>query len=294
MSGEVLKLLLRSEGRRRLLMEIAREKVITTSELVRRTGLRRQTVNEYVKEFEEAGLVAVKKTQKPWIVIASEDLEYLLLSLPVATAKRVELVYPCGWKGFPECLFKHGRLEVAFIWGARGLSVAKAHDAVGVPELVTSLVFKALDSGVPREGISVVSALDVEAAARREVLEKDLIVIGSGLVNLLTAKIIELLRPPIRFEPPMSRELLSDLTETLYSASDEVRRNAALLALLPNPWARDRVAVIVAGVFKHGTRAAIKALEKHVRTGFIEDHAAGVPLRVVKATPEGDFEGFFE
>ncbi len=294
MTGDILKVLLRSEGRRRLLMEIAKERVITTSELVRRTGLRRQTVNEYVKEFEEAGLIAVKKTQKPWVVIAGEDLEYLLLELPVATAKKVELKYPCGWRDFPRCLVAGGKLSISFIWGARGLTVAKAHDAIGVPELVSSLIFYALDNGVKRENVDIVSALDYEAVMTREIMERDLFLIGSGLVNLLTARLIELLKPPIRFEPPVGRELLSELTGTLYSAGDQVRRNAALLALLPNPWAPDRVVVVAAGIFKHGTRAALKALTKHVNSAFIENHQADVPLRVVKASPEGEFEGFFE
>ena len=294
MTGDILKVLLRSEGRRRLLMEIARERVITTSELVRRTGLRRQTVNEYVKEFEEAGLVAIKKGQKPWIVIASEDLEYFLLGLPVATAKIHRLEYPCSWKDFPDCMLKRGELSVAFIWGARGLTVAKAHDAVGVPELLTSIIFRALDHGVSRDKVSVVSALDYEAVASVDVLERDIFLIGSGLVNLLTARLLELLRPPIRFEPPVGRELLSELTGTLYSAGDEVKRNAALLALLPNPWAPGRIAIVAAGIFRHGTRAALKALERHVRNRFIEDHAKGVPLRVIRATPEGEFDGFFE
>ncbi len=285
---------MRSEGRRRLLMEIAREKVITTSELVRRTGLRRQTVNEYIKEFEEAGLVAVKKRQKPWIVIASEDLEYLLMELPVATAKTLKLEYPCSWQEFPDHLFTNGELRISFIWGARGLTVAKAHDAIGMPELITSLLFRALDAGVKREKVSVVSALDIEAAACPDILERDIFLIGSGLVNLLTARLLEMLKPPIRFEPPVGREILSELTDTLYSAGDEVRRNAALLALLPNPWSPGRIVVLAAGIFRHGTRAAIKALEKHIREGFIKDHAAGVPIRVVRATSEGEFDGFFE
>lgn len=294
MTGEMLKILLRSEGRRRLLTEIAKEKVITSSELVRRTGLRRQTVNEYIKEFEEAGLIAVKKTQRPWIIIASDELEYLISTLPVASTKKVKLEYPCGWPDFPRCLFRDRRLELTFIWGARGLTAAKAHDAVGVPEFVKEMVLLSLHNGVSEHDLQIRSSLDVEAALDEKLLRTNLVLIGAGIVNLLTAKVIEVLNPPIRFEPPMGREIVSELTDTIYTAGDEVKRNAALIALLPNPWAEDKIILLMGGIFKHGTRAAIKAINRHLKTPFIENHEAGVPLRVLKATPEGDFDRFFE
>ncbi len=295
MSGDILKTLLRSEGRRRLITEIAKERIISTSELVKRTGLRRQSVIEYIKEFEKVGLIAVKKDQKPWIVISSDELEYLLLQLPIAPKHGYIKEYPCNWSEFPECLFKNRKLNLIFVWGARSLTIAKAHDAVGIPELVTKLVLKALRAGLTDKDIRIISLTDIEAAEDPTILKSNMFVIGSGVANLLTAKIFEMLRPPIRFEPPMGREIVSDITGTIYSAGDEVFRNAGIVGLLPNPWNKGKVIILAAGIFRHGTRGAIKAILYHLTSKVIRNHTlANIPIRVIRASLKGDFEGFLE
>ena len=295
MSADILKILLRSEGRRRLLTEIAKERVITTSELVKRTGLRRQSVVEYIKEFERAGLVAVKKNQKPWVIVSSEDLEYMLFQLPTSPRHKLIEEYPCDWLSFPGCLFKEGKLDLVFVWGARSLTIAKAHDAVGIPEIVARLVFMALKEGFNEREIRIMSYTDIEAAENISVLRNNLFVIGSGVANLLTAKVFELLRPPIRFEPPMGREIISDLTNTVYSAGDEISRSAGIVALLPNPWNKDKVVILAAGIFRYGTRGAIKAIYHHLTSKIIKNHVIdNVPIRVIRASLNGEFEGFLE
>ncbi len=295
MSSEIIKFLLRSEGRRRLLREIAREKVITTSELAARTGLTRQAVTRYVKEFEDAGLITIKKGQKPWIIIAGEDLEYYLYGLPTLEEQRKVLRYPCSWSGFPECIIRN-ELSLTIIWGSQSITFAKAHDAVGIPELVVSLIRYARDRGIRWENIDIRSAIDSVAVSDPSLLNSHLLLLGSGVVNMLTAKIMEIFTPPIRFEPPLGREILSDITGTFYSAGHPVHRNAGLLALLPNPWSKERVAIVAAGIFRQGTTAAVKALIQHLRRiHLIENHpSAGIPIRVVRADERGEFIGFLE
>ncbi|RLE63814.1 MAG: hypothetical protein DRJ38_06640 [Thermoprotei archaeon] len=290
---ELLRRLFRSEGRREILRIIAREGILTTSEIVRRTGLRRQTVVEYLKEFEDLGLIKVKKDQKPWIVLASEELKLLPLEGKIEERK-IEFKY--SWSDFPTCLYRDGRLDLVFVWGSGRVEKAEALDAVGIPEVVVKIFSHALSSNIPRENISIVSSTDVEVLENKKLLSLNLFVIGSGIVNLLTAKIMEELQPPIRFEPPMGRDIYSTITEKFYSAGDEPDKYAGILALLPNPWNPGRVVILVGGIFKQGTMAALKALIRHLdEPPFLQPHPiAGIPIRVVRADEHGDLEGFFE
>ncbi len=290
---ELLRRLFRSEGRREVLRTIARENIVTTSEIVRRTGLRRQTVVEYLKEFENLGLIKVKKDQKPWIVLASEELKLLPIEKRVEE-KRIKFRY--SWSDFPACLCRGNRLDLVFVWGSGRVEKAEALDAVGIPEVTVKIFSHALSYEVPRENVNIVSGTDIEVLENKKLLSFNLFVIGSGIVNLLTAKIMEELQPPIRFEPPLGRDIYSAITEKFYSAGEEPDKYAGILALLPNPWNPERVAVLVGGIFKQGTMAALKALIKHLdEPVFLKPHPiAGIPIRVVRSNEHGDFAGFFE
>ena len=290
---ELLRRLFRSEGRREILRIIAREGVVTTSEIVRRTGLRRQTVVDYLKEFEDLGLIKVKKDQKPWIVLASEELKLLPLEKRLEE-KKIKFKY--FWSDFPACLYKNKRLDLVFVWGSGRVEKAEALDAVGIPEVTVKIFSHALSSNIPRENINIISGTDVEVLENKKLLSLNLFVIGSGIVNLLTAKIMEELQPPIRFEPPMGRDIYSAITDKFYSAGEEPDKYAGILALLPNPWNADHVIILVGGIFKQGTMAALKALIKHLdKSLLLQPHpVAGIPIRIVRANEHGDLEGFFE
>jgi len=290
---ELLRRIFRSEGRRNLLRTIAREKIITTSELVRRTGLKRQTVVDYLKEFEDLKIVRIRKNQKPWIVIASKELR--LLPFEAKPEEKV-IKYKFSWKDFPNLLFREKKLELVFVWGSGRIEKAEAYDAIGIPEVVAKILSKAFSKGVPRQNVKIISNTDVEVATNKKLLGSNLFVIGSGIVNLLTAKIMEETRPPIRFEPPMGREIYSAITEKFYSAGEDPDKYAGILALLPNPWNLSNVIILAGGIFRQGTMAALKALMRHLdEPVFLQPHPiAGIPIRIVRADEDGNFAGFFE
>ncbi|RLE60710.1 MAG: hypothetical protein DRJ35_02530 [Thermoprotei archaeon] len=291
---ETSEILLRSENRRNILREIVKEKVISTSELAARTGLTRQAILKFLKELEEAGLVNIKKNQKPWIVVSTPLAEEVLFEIPMP--RRVPKKYPCRWLEFPQCLVRDDKLKLTIIWGSRGYTVAKIHDAIGVPELVLSLTKWFLSNGGDIKNIEIVSAIDNVLLRKPEILEENILLIGSGVVNIVSGKLMEALFPPIRFEPPSGREIYSTYTNTFYSASHPVYSKAGLIGLFPNPWNPEKVAVVVAGIFKTGTVAGIRLLRKHVENTIrITDHPQGnIPVRILRSTSEGEDDGFFE
>ncbi len=291
---EIAEILVRSESRKNVLREIVKERVISTTELATRTGLTRQAVLKFLKELEDAGVINIKKNQKPWIVIATPLAEEILIEIPVPA--KVPRKFLCSWDKFPKCLINDDTLSLTVVWGSRGYTVAKIHDAIGVPELVLSLSKWFIERGGSIDKVNIVSAIDNVLLKNPKILEDNLLLVGSGIVNIVTGKIMEIFLPPIRFEPPGGREIYSSVTDTFYSASHPVYSRAGLLGLFSNPWNPERIAIIVAGIFKIGTVAGLRLLNMHVAGKVhIENHpGAGIPIRVVKSTSEGEFDGFFE
>lgn len=291
---ENAEMLLRSEKRRKILREIVNEKVISTSELAARAGLTRQAILKFIKELEETGLVKIKKNQKPWIIISTPLAEELFAEIPVPHEFPKE--YPCRWQEFPRCLVKDNKLKLTIIWGSRGYTVAKIHDAIGVPELVLSLTRWFLTNGGDIKDVRVVSATDNILWRKPELLEENILIIGSGIVNMVCGKLMEAFSPPIRFEPPFGREIYSTYTNTFYSASHPVYSKAGLIGLFPNPWGPRKTAIVVAGIFRTGTVAGIGLLRMHIDgdTKIMDHPQGGIPVRIIKSTDEGEYDGFFE
>jgi len=299
---ELIKLL-RSHGRRTLLRNIIELGITTASELVRRTGLRRQTVYEYLSEFEKAGLVEVRRDQRPWIVIFPEDLKENRVIRSLILEREVEkrkVKYTCTWEYFPECLIRNNQFKIVFVWGTGTLIKAKAHDALGIPEVVKELIFYAYNKGIDENRITVQSSTD-EDIIDTKLLQENLFIIGSGIVNIITTEIMKIYDLPIRFEPPMGREIYSAITQRVYSAGDPLTNNAAIIALLPNPWNPNTTITLAAGIFRFGTMAAVDAIYKHILTqrkkanNKITPHPlAKIPIRIVKASPKGKITGYYE
>ncbi|RLE64766.1 MAG: hypothetical protein DRN53_00585 [Thermoprotei archaeon] len=303
--------LLRSPGRRATLTEIVKERVITTSELVKRTKLKRQTIIQYLREFEEVGLIELRKEQKPWIAVISNDIIEHPMIMSILSTERVptirkKLVFTHSWDDFPECLIEKRKImSISFIWGSKELVEANIRDALLVPEIVRELLLFSLEKGLKPDNLIVRSLLDIQALRERNVLLDNLLVIGSGLVNKLTVELQRIYDLPIGFKPIGGRDLYSSITKTAYLSGDEIGKDSGVLALLPNPWQKGKVVILVAGVHASGTQAGLMAILSHLRAkrGFktspITDHPiANIPIRVVRAKRStrswdyGRIEGF--
>lgn len=291
-----IKWLLRSPGRKNTLIEIMKEGIITTSELVKRTRLKRQTVLQYLQEFEEVGLIELRREQKPWIAIVNREiighpiiLQILTYERPLLTRRKLE--FPYTWNEFPECLIEKGRImSISFIWGSKEIAEANIRDALLIPEIVRELFLFSIDRGLKPDNFKVKSLLDVQALRDYRALTDNLMIIGSGLVNKLTVELQRIYDLPIGFKPIGGRDLYSSITKTAYLSGDEVGKDSGVIALLPNPWQEGKVVVLVAGVHASGTQAGLMAILSHIKakrgieTELISNHpTAGIPIRVVRA-----------
>ncbi len=290
-----LKLILRTPGKRKILLEILRNKVVSSSELVLKTGLTRQTVNRYLKELESAGIVKIRRDTKPWMIILNEEaiksLEVSrLLPLEGLPIIKQKLEFKYSWRDFPSCLIQSKTLKLNVVWGSKEISEASTCDAIFVPEIIRELIAYAVEKGLNIDSIKINSYLDIWALEDIKILEENMLVIGSGIVNKLTVEIQKIYDLPICFKPLGGRDLYSSITDTLYESGTEVGMNAGLIGLLPNPWNNSKVIILVAGVHAPGTQAGLLAILDHIRamrknqTPIIDNHPkANIPLRVIKA-----------
>ena len=121
----------------------------------------------------------------------------------------------------------------------------------------------------------------------------NLILIGSGAVNSLTKEIFNFYGEylPVRFSSPNSdNQIISDIvSRKTFSKRYENEANVGLLALLPSPYNKEKLALIAAGLNVTGTQAALLALCNSWRSPItnslrrFENSSIEVPIRLVEA-----------
>jgi len=121
----------------------------------------------------------------------------------------------------------------------------------------------------------------------------NLLLIGSGNVNPMTALVLKTYEGqlPINFDESISKaEIYSNITDTHYRRETSEGRVAGLLLMVPNPWNKQKVAIVAAGTTRWGTEAAIRALSHPNLPN--NKQSPDIPAKVVKAITDiiGQYE----
>jgi len=149
----------------------------------------------------------------------------------------------------------------------------------------------------------------VDLSVSRESLEKNLILVGAGDTNLWFAVATVAYRQrfgfsiPIRYSGDDSLyftcdQIYSELSGQFYPRLEESGyMHCGYLAMVPNPWAPDKVMVLASGTRATGTQAALLALIRGTDNARADATAerwhslsannryhAGVPAKIVRAT----------
>lgn len=196
-----------------------------------------------------------------------------------------------------------GKINIAFVVGSGRCRVADhasfGTDALFIPEVIGSL--KDWD-----RNINVSSYLDIDIFGKEDITEKNLIIIGSGKVNLLTMELLtyfyRALR--VRFAHHDVGDIISecgvgdvDEPRWYYAELPNTVSNEGLLTLMRNPWADEkgnkRIIILAGGSHPIGTIAAQYALNDYIKNrekrenNRYDEH---IPAKVVKGQRVEDKE----
>jgi len=136
----------------------------------------------------------------------------------------------------------------------------------------------------------------------KEKQEHNLILIGSGVVNTITRDVFSFYSdyPPIRFESPNSDlHIVSDVdsVRVTYSRRQISDQDVGIIALLPSPFSKNKVVLIVAGLKVTGTQAALLALcdafNQPLQDSIMEKEGriVHIPIRLVRASSTSKING---
>jgi len=172
---------------------------------------------------------------------------------------------------FPDVLAEtkddDGNIRIAFVYGTGrhegGEHAAYATDALLIPEVIMLLIRWAMKKNL---NLLMSSFLDIDLWESKTMSQYNLFLLGSGKVNILTAKVLETFKKKlkVRFKYPTVGDICSDCSSRLWGHDKKSGRDAGLLTLMNNPWAatmeRKKMIVLAAGCDPIGTIAAMKLL----------------------------------
>ncbi len=113
------------------------------------------------------------------------------------------------------------------------------------------------------ENFSVKLDIDVKA---EKAWDNNLVLIGGVLTNLVTSEINHLLPAKFSTSEFPFRKIVSEMSKREYE--DE---KCGIIAKIPNPFAKDKSIIVLAGVRNIGTKASVLALTKHA-SKILEDY----------------------
>ncbi|MHA1303851.1 MAG: hypothetical protein ACTSQE_06615 [Candidatus Heimdallarchaeaceae archaeon] len=248
----------------------------------------RSSLYAILKRFSELGLI-----QKKIVSIGSQEREFyspnkellesnlyheLLLEYEdLNWPSKLSMDFQYSWFDWPDCLVEGDSVSLYFIYGSY------LGTSVDISALTKLLTYWSLEvKGIPLENIRFSSVLDYHAGPYKN---KNLIVIGSGEVNKVTADILNLYGDslPIRFQ---SKSIVSSITKETYHDV-----GSSIIGILPNPWNSNRVVILCAGMNYSGTRESLKALIDdldaivHSKPRVLANHPqySEMPIRVLVA-----------
>ena len=200
---------------------------------------------------------------------------------------------------FPEVLAEtrddDGRIDIAFVIGSGRYLIADhtsfGTDALFIPEICALLKDKVPD-------IHFSSYLDIDIYNTADLGNKNLILIGSGKVNLVTLKLQERFGEnlKVKFTFSSAGEIFSycQTPPTNYSVEEYPDWNSGILSLTKNPWAADlgkrKIVILVAGAHPIGTISAMKKILQYIEDANLRinnKHDQKVPAKIVRGIPVG-------
>lgn len=183
---------------------------------------------------------------------------------------------------YPEPFYSPAGVDAVFVFGASkpekkrfqfevGGGGGLTADIVFTFELLTQMLIQSFKVGVNLDNVKIQSYLDTNLYENQLLGSKirsnhNLICIGSGIINMLTAEIQSVYASllPVHFDTPQGcGRIISKLSGSSYSLMDyslTEGEGVGLLELVPNPYNEKRDILIIAGTNRLGTQAAAMAL----------------------------------
>jgi hypothetical protein len=245
--------------------------------------------------------VRQKHNQRPVKFVTEGAGDFILVGVP-PTEPSVERTNPyvlgeknLSFTDFPDILKdtsgNDGKINVAVVIGSGRCKVADhtsyGTDAVLVPEILNSLKDWSLKEW--KGDIVFSSYLDIDIFGTDDIAEKNLIIIGSGKVNLLTIELLTYFYRAlkVRFPHPDKGDIFSECgvyepgagepsiheprsrnPRWYYAELINCRSNEGLLSLMRNPWAdekgKKRIIILLAGSHPIGTIASMRVLNDFI------------------------------
>lgn len=246
--------------------------------------------------------VVAEGGQKPLKFVTQGAGDFILVEVPAAEdreERRSPYVLgrtPISFTNFLDLLEEargtDGKINIGVVMGSGRCKVADhtsyGTDAILVPEIIDSLKDWNKD-------ITVSSYLDIDIFGTKDIANKNLIIIGSGKVNLLTMELLAYFRRDLKVRFPFMD------TGDIYSecGSGKPRRyeaekinwgsNEGLLSLIVNPWAavqgNKRLIILAAGSHPIGTIASMRLLNDYIKyreNRADNKHDEHVPAKIVR------------
>jgi DNA-binding transcriptional ArsR family regulator len=236
------------------ILSLLAEKPLYPKAIAKQLGVNEQKVYYHIRHLEKAGIVEVAKSEN----IGGAVANFYNLTFPSFVVKFGEWKVASKIKeleekprSFLEPFIEDGNLNAVIIVGSpdpHGPEKARSRD--GYYGIDLSLFMGTFLNYVPDLNVK----LDTEA--RREDLEKNLILIGGPVVNSITERINDHL--PIRFIKEENWKVKSFISGKEY-LSDEI----GVVIKTKNPFNPKKHILLVAGKRYSGTRAVIIAFIKH-------------------------------
>lgn len=307
MSEEELKAYLSDPTRRMVLSNIITlSRSVSATELLNRVPVsNRSTIYAILDRLAALGVIKKQEIQfggatrvfysPNYEVISSHRFKKILeIYDDIDWPSTLSLEFKYSWSQFPECLMEGNKLKLHIIYGSWSLEAASTMDAIYVPEITKILTYWGTKfKKLPLEDIEIDSYLDYQCG---NIKNENLLVIGSGAVNRVTAEIIELYGDslPIRFVSTTSKTIYSSITDKTYSERTDAGLLSGIIGLLPNPWDRTNVVIFCAGSKYAGTQAALKVLLDDLQSiltmkeRILTNHPTvnDIPIRIIKAEDE--------
>jgi hypothetical protein len=203
---------------------------------------------------------------------------------------------------------KNDTMKICFVYGTgqfeKSMHKGYASDGMLCPQI--GLILERLCNKIGI-GLELECKLDIDVASEDEIAEENLILLGSGRVNMISWRLLQIYenRLIVGFEKPDDVTITSTAKESRcckYAIGEE-GAYAGLLEAFRNPWTNnDRVIFLVAGNLSIGSIASSyalatmfsKALENPV---YLQNNYNNtVPAKVLKGTPRNypvDVSGYF-
>ncbi|MHA1685312.1 MAG: hypothetical protein ACTSYD_02765 [Candidatus Heimdallarchaeaceae archaeon] len=307
MSEEELRAYLSDPTRRLVLSNIiSLSRSVSATEILNRVPIsNRSTVYNILDRLSELGVIKKQEIRfggttrvfysPNYEVISSHTFHKILETYDdLDWPSTLSLEFKYTWNHFPECLIEGNYLNLHIVYGSWLSEAASTMDAVYIPEISKLLTYWAVKfKQLPLGSIRIDSYLDYQTGP---IKNENLLVIGSGAVNRVSAEIMELYGDslPIRFISSTSKTIYSGLTDSTYSERTDTGLLSGILGLIPNPWNRSKLVILCAGAKYAGTQAALRVILDDltniisIKERILTNHPKmnDVPLRIVQAEGE--------